>query len=145
MGGMGGASEWVDNHILFGSTANFGDTAGLYDAGCASAGQVYSAGAKWGALVAANAWMAGEGLAAVNRATAVSGTVTHFGPEGMSGLRPGDWVITGNGGWLNNVLTLKPFMNPESITTAVEQGSLRVPGGPLRRKLGTVGLLKKVV
>jgi len=130
MGGMGGASEFVDNYILGGSTADFGDTAGRYDAGCASLGEVAVAGAQWGGRVGATAYVGGQTVAAVGRATAMSGPVTHFGPRGMSSLRPGDWVITGNRGPLNRILSLRPAY-PSSITTSAAPGTLRVPGGPL--------------
>jgi hypothetical protein len=70
-------------------------------------------------------------MAAVSRATAMSGPVTHFGPKGMTHIRPGDWVITGNGGLLNRILTLKPTY-PSSISMNAARGTLQVPGGPLR-------------
>ena len=60
MGGMGGASDWVDRNMLFGQTRRFGRTAGCYDAGQASGWDVAREGAKWGALVAAEAYGAAK-------------------------------------------------------------------------------------
>ncbi len=58
MGGMGGASDWVDRNLLLGQTARYGHTAGLYDAGQASGWDVAREGAKWGGLVGAEAVLA---------------------------------------------------------------------------------------
>jgi hypothetical protein len=48
MGGMGGLSEWVDQNLLFGLTARFGTTAGLYDCGQASGWEVARDASLWG-------------------------------------------------------------------------------------------------
>jgi len=60
MGGMGGASDWVDRNLLFGQTSRFGCTAGLYDAGLASGWDVAREGAKWGGLVGPEAYGAAK-------------------------------------------------------------------------------------
>ena len=131
IGGMGGISDLTDEVLLGGATQHFGCTAGAWDAGKATTGQLIGAAARWGIGVAGTASAAGEGLAAINRATAMSGLVTHFGPKEMTAIRPGDWVITGNGGLLNRVLTLKPFAYAKSLPMEAAPGMLQVPGGPL--------------
>ena len=60
MCGMGGASDLADRYLMFGRTANFGYTAGLYDSGAASAGQVGWAGAQWGVVVGTEAYGAAK-------------------------------------------------------------------------------------
>ncbi len=81
MGGMGGASDWVDNHVLGGTTQNFGNTAGLYDSGCASRSQMYAAGAVWGARVAVTA-VAAEQIGARAAGAAKAVRVTARAPAG---------------------------------------------------------------
>ena len=71
MGGMGGASQWIDCNLLLGQTGRFGNTAGLYDAGQASAWDVAREGGKWGALVGAEAYGTGRAAVAGARAGAV--------------------------------------------------------------------------
>jgi RHS repeat-associated protein len=133
MGGMGGASDFVDEVVLGGATTRFGETAGRWDFGCASDWDLVGAAANWGGRVGMTAWSGGQTLAAINRATAMTGLVTHWGPK--AGLRPGDWVIVGGRTRLNQALSLIPGKYPyESATSAtvISKGVLQVPGGPLR-------------
>jgi uncharacterized protein RhaS with RHS repeats len=46
--GPQGLGDWIDGHLMGGATSNFGNTAGRYDAGKATPGQVLMAGAQWG-------------------------------------------------------------------------------------------------
>ena len=134
MGGMGGASDVVDQVLLNGATENFGNVAGKHDAGCASGWDVAKAGANWGARVGATAWMGGQTVAAVGRATAMGGMATRWGP-------PGNWYITGGRTPLNYGLSgaveqnylraatrgLYPY--GRGATTVLPKGALRYPKG----------------
>jgi hypothetical protein len=55
MGGMGGASDWVDRKLLFGQTARYGCAATLYHEGQASGWDVAREGGKWGGALGATA------------------------------------------------------------------------------------------
>ena len=90
MGGMGGFSNWVDDNLMFGTTANFGDTAGRYDAGCASAGEVLWSGAKFSGMLAYNGFSLGK--------MAVSGGRLLIGGGGKAALANGIKAATVRGG-----------------------------------------------
>jgi len=60
IGGMWGASDWVDRNLLGGQTRRFGRTAGCYDAGQASGLDMYVAGARWGGTMGLTAFTATE-------------------------------------------------------------------------------------
>jgi len=54
-------------------------------------------------------------------------TVTHWGPQGMSGLRSGDWVMTGGGNVRNWAMSGSPgrYGMGNSITRPVPTSSLK--------------------
>ncbi len=55
LNGMGGASEVTDEYVMGGLTRQFGETAGRYDVGKASAAEVAWTGTKWGFWLGATA------------------------------------------------------------------------------------------
>lgn len=85
LGGMGGFSDLVDRHLMFGTTRSFGDTAGRYDSGSASAGEVIWAGTKFGGMLAFNGVTLGRG------AVAAAGT--------RGGSRAAVQCAAGTSGW----------------------------------------------
>jgi len=73
MGGMGGASDWVDRHLLGGQTAAFASATGRYDARAASGWEVAGQACLWGGGVAAAATTAtGLGVGASRLPTAIA-------------------------------------------------------------------------
>jgi hypothetical protein len=58
-------------------------------------------------------------------------TVTHWGPEGMSSLRPGDWVMTGGPTIRNWIMAGVPgiYRIGNYITQDVPASALRYPPG----------------
>lgn len=58
-------------------------------------------------------------------------TVTHWGPQGMQGLRAGDWVMTGGNSIRNWIFSGTPLMYSfdNAITQEVSADSLSYPSG----------------
>jgi RHS repeat-associated protein len=127
--GMGGASEWVDTVLLNGATENFGNVAGLYDAGQASRWELAKAGTNWGGHLAwgtATLYTPGSVVVGVaGRATAMGGQVARWGGAGR-------WVMVGGPTRLNYELSGARQLGygiKDALTWKVERGALRYPKG----------------
>ena len=121
MGGMGGASDWVDRNMLFGQTRRFGRTAGCYDAGQASGWDVAWEGAKWGALVGVEAYAAGSAVVAGARAGALGvmsrGRALGFTKHGLGRMAERNVPLRAVADAVRNPLkVLPPRLDPRTMT-----------------------------
>ena len=138
MGGMGGASEVVDQVLLGGATEHYGDTAGLHDAGQASDWDLIKAGGNWGGrLGQAAATVYAPGRTAVGvaqRGIPMGGMVTRWGP-------PGRYVMVGGPNRASHVLGGVPELGhalDDAVTWTVPRGALRYPIPEQGRFFGTI-------
>ena len=142
LGGMGGFSDWTDAYLMGGLTQEFGKTAGRYDVGKASAGEVAWAATKWGLQLGATAFeiygpprIVGDIL--FRPFTAVKQLVTHWDTAEQiaemaeNGLRPGSWVMTSGPTFRNWILSgiFRTYPLESSLTIEVPGSTLRWPGG----------------
>jgi hypothetical protein len=128
MGGMGGASDWVDRNLLGGATAGFGCVSGLNDAGLASGWDVAWEGAKWGdALVSVATLRPSRAVLANARrrggkahVSAVMGAAKTLAKRGYTKL------VAGGGGPETRVSTpagAKPYRYPDVIARNPRTGA----------------------
>jgi RHS repeat-associated protein len=131
MGGMWGASDYVDQVLLGGATQRYGHTAGMYSAGSGSRWDLAKASAGWAAQLAkgaATVYVPGRvSVSVASRAFTVSTTVqvTRWGPAGR-------WVMKGGptrwNYWLSGVRQLG-YRFDDAATWTVPRGGLRYPPG----------------